>query len=202
MNTKYSSTPARGSRGAPPPRVRRVPPAIVVSAGALIGALAVLSSQDDAKATEYTGSPDPAPASSAAESPTARPDAPRAGRDEAEALRLVNEARAEHGCEPLRREARLAESARQHSRDLAARRAFAHRAPDRAEPGARTAAPAVHDARAESAAAAEPEHAVDAWMDSPERRADLLNCSFHTTGVGVAFDGKHRAYWTQDLARS
>ncbi|MGI5261958.1 CAP domain-containing protein [Streptomyces angustmyceticus] len=200
MNTKYSSTPARGSRGAPPQRVRRVPPAIVVSAGALIGALAVLSSQNDAKATEYTGSPDPAPASSAAESPTSRPDAPRAHHDQTEALRLVNEARAEHGCEPLRRDAHLVEAARRHSRDLAARHFSAHRAPDGAEPAA--AAPADHEARAENAGATEPEHAVGAWMDSPEHRADLLNCSFHTTGVGVAFDGKHRAYWTQDLARS
>ncbi len=160
----------------------------------------MLSSQDDAKATEYTGSPDQAPAASAAESPTSRPDAPRADHDRAEALRLVNEARAEHGCEPLRRDARLAEAARRHSRDLAARRSSAHRAADGAESGA--AAPADHDARAENAGATEPEHAVDAWMASPEHRADLLNCSFHTTGVGVAFDGKHRAYWTQDLARS
>ncbi|MEW2437001.1 CAP domain-containing protein [Streptomyces caniferus] len=178
MNTKYSSTPARDSRGAPPQRVRRVPPSIVVSAGALIGALAVLSSQNDAKASEYPDTPAPTRAS-ADEQPTARHDAPRADRYEAEALRLVNEARAEHGCEPLRRDAHLTEAARRHSQDMADRHSSADRAPN----------------------GAEPEGAFRAWRDNPEDRAEMLSCSFRTTGVGVAFDGKLRPYWTQELGR-
>ncbi|MGW7575909.1 CAP domain-containing protein [Streptomyces sp. NPDC054765] len=201
MNTKYSSASERDSRGGHRRRARMVPLGIVASAGALIGALAVLSSQDDAKATEYTGSPAPAPTASAAGKPAAQQDTERAGRYEAEVLRLVNEARAEHGCGPLRRDPRLAKAARLHSQDMLAHHYYAHSAPNGPDPKERMAAQGYQDAHAENIDAWEtkPAGAFRAWMHSPGHRANILSCSSHATGVGVAVGGKLRAYWTQDF---
>ncbi|WP_327706607.1 CAP domain-containing protein [Streptomyces decoyicus] len=201
MNTKRSSSSARDARGADRRRERIVPPGIVASAGALIGALALLSSQTDANATEYAGSPAPESASSAAGKTTAQQDAKRADRYEAKVLQLVNKARAEHGCGPLRRDARLAKAARLHSQDMSARHYYAHSSPDGRDPKDRMEAQGYKDAHAENIDAWEtkPEGAFRAWMNSPGHRANILSCSSHATGVGVAFGGKLRAYWTQDF---
>ncbi|MEJ8652248.1 CAP domain-containing protein [Streptomyces sp. MS1.AVA.3] len=201
MNTKYSSPSARDPRGAHRRQARIVPLGIVLSAGALIGALALLSSQADANAAESTGSPAPASPSSAAGKPAAQQDTKRAARYEADVLRLVNKARAEHGCGPLRRDARLAKAARLHSQDMSARHYYAHSSPDGRDPKERMEAQGYKDAHAENIDAWEtkPEGAFRAWMNSPGHRANILSCSSHATGVGVAFGGKLRAYWTQDF---
>ncbi|QZY19769.1 CAP domain-containing protein [Streptomyces decoyicus] len=201
MNTKYSSPFVRDPRGADRREARIVPLGIVISAGALIGVLALLSSQADANATEYTGSPAPASASSAAGKPAAQEDTKRAARYEAKVLRLVNKARAEHGCGPLRRDARLAKAARLHSQDMSARHYYARSSPDGRDPKERMEAQGYKDAHAENIDAweTEPEGAFRAWMNSPGHRANILSCSSHATGVGVAFGGKLRAHWTQDF---
>ncbi|MGW7020280.1 CAP domain-containing protein [Streptomyces decoyicus] len=203
MNTKRSSPSERDSGGAHRGQARIVPLGIVVAAGALIGALALLSSQADAKATESTGSPAPASATGkpATGKPAARQDTKRAARYEAKVLRLVNKARAEHGCGPLRRDARLAKAARLHSQDMSARHYYAHSSPDGRGPKERMEAQGYQDAHAENIDAWEtkPEGAFRAWMHSPGHRANILSCSSHSTGVGVAFGGKLRAYWTQDF---
>ncbi|MGW9171286.1 CAP domain-containing protein [Streptomyces decoyicus] len=201
MNTKHSSSSARDARGAHRRQVRIVPLGIVASAGALIGALALLSSQTNANATESTGSPAPAAASSAAGKSAAQQDAKRADRYEAKVLQLVNKVRAEHGCGPLRRDARLAKAARLHSQDMSAHNYYAHSSPDGRDPKDRMEAQGYKDAHSENIDAWEtkPEGAFRAWMKSPGHRANILSCSSQATGVGVAFGGKLRAYWTQDF---
>ncbi|MFC9229810.1 CAP domain-containing protein [Streptomyces decoyicus] len=198
---KHSSPSARDPHGAHRRQARIVPLGIVASAGALTGALALLSSQTDANATEYTGPPAPASASSATGKPAAQQVAKRADRYEAKVLQLVNKARAEHGCGPLRRDARLAKAARLHSQDMSARHYYAHSSPDGRGSKDRMEAQGYKDAHGENIDAWEtkPEGAFRAWMNRPGHRANILSCSSHATGVGVAFGGKLRAYWTQDF---
>ncbi|HVA80613.1 MAG TPA: CAP domain-containing protein, partial [Candidatus Binataceae bacterium] len=45
------------------------------------------------------------------------------------------------------------------------------------------------------------EHAVAAWMQSPEYRAAMLSDRFLTTGVGVAHSADGTFYVTQDFVR-
>jgi uncharacterized protein YkwD len=39
---------------------------------------------------------------------------------------------------------------------------------------------------------------MEAWMNSPGHRANILNCEFTTLGVGVHF-GPGGPWWTQDF---
>jgi uncharacterized protein YkwD len=41
---------------------------------------------------------------------------------------------------------------------------------------------------------------MDAWMNSPGHRANILNCGLKNIGVGLAYNTKHTPYWTQDFA--
>jgi uncharacterized protein YkwD len=52
-------------------------------------------------------------------------------------------------------------------------------------------------ARGQSDAAA----VMDAWMNSPGHRANILNCSFKEIGIGVHF-GDGGPWWTQDFGAS
>jgi uncharacterized protein YkwD len=46
-----------------------------------------------------------------------------------------------------------------------------------------------------------PQSVVDAWMNSPGHRANILNCSSKAIGVGVEF-GPAGPWWTQDFGYS
>jgi uncharacterized protein YkwD len=37
------------------------------------------------------------------------------------------------------------------------------------------------------------------WMNSDGHRKNILNCGFRNLGVGLAYDGGHQPYWTQDF---
>ena len=39
---------------------------------------------------------------------------------------------------------------------------------------------------------------MDAWMNSPGHRANILNCRYRHLGVGVVYDGR-TPYWTQEF---
>ena len=39
---------------------------------------------------------------------------------------------------------------------------------------------------------------MDAWMNSPGHRANILNCSYQRLGVGV-HEGTGGPWWTQDF---
>jgi uncharacterized protein YkwD len=115
---------------------------------------------------------------------------------------LVNAHRAKVGCPALRTDIRLTRAARGHSQDMAARAYFSHTTPGGTTPWTRIARqgyPRV--AEAENIAAGQPNAAavVGAWMRSAGHRANILNCSMRATGVGLAYGGPYRYYWTQDF---
>jgi uncharacterized protein YkwD len=107
----------------------------------------------------------------------------------------VNRQRLATGLVPLRRARQLDSSARYQAQDMASFRYFAHRRPDGPSLAQRIRATGyfagvrralytenLADApRARDSAGA----VVDAWMQSPEHRADILTAPFRAAGVSV-----------------
>lgn len=115
---------------------------------------------------------------------------------------LVNQHRARAGCHPLRIDLRLVRAARGHSQDMAARGYFAHDSRTGVTPWQRIMAkgyPRVSMAENIAAGQRTPAEVVGAWMRSPGHRRNILNCSMRAVGVGLAYGGPYRVYWTQDF---
>ncbi len=117
-------------------------------------------------------------------------------------LTLVNQERAKAGCQPLTSDSRLVTAARQHSQDMADRNYFDHTTPDGVafdkritNAGYRWSNAGENIAKGQKDAAA----VMQAWMNSPGHRANILNCKFKNIGVGLAYDSKRTPYWTQDF---
>ena len=141
----------------------------------------------------------PSPRVAPAESEPAPPAAP-AGADpaEAEVLSLVNSERTASGCAAIAWDETLAQVARLHSADMAARDYLDHTNPDGLTPFDRAAA-AGTTASAENVAAGQQTAAdvMAAWMASPGHRANILNCGLTRIGVGVGHGGSYGITWTQ-----
>jgi uncharacterized protein YkwD len=121
-------------------------------------------------------------------------------------ITLINHERTAAGCPALTPNDTLIQVARAHSQDMAVHRFVEHTGSDRHTPAQR-----VQDAGyqfrivAENVAAGRltPESAVQGWMESPEHRANILNCALRDTGVGVVEapdDPTYGIYWTQLFA--
>ncbi|MFJ5264528.1 CAP domain-containing protein [Streptomyces sp. NPDC088387] len=140
----------------------------------------------------------------APESPAERTSAPATVSEEtaaaAEVLRLVNEERAKVGCSALAANSALSDLAQDFSEDMAARGFFDHTDPDGASPWDRAAKAGVTGLGGENIARGQADAAavMNAWMNSPGHRANILNCDFKTLGVGVHM-GAGGPWWTQDF---
>ncbi|MBZ6474356.1 sigma-70 family RNA polymerase sigma factor [Streptomyces griseocarneus] len=144
-----------------------------------------------APVTSPTTPPAPAPARTAPRRPTPpqgprgdapRPRGPRDGLEQ-EVVRLVNAERARAGCCPLRHNAELANTAREHSAG-AGRTA-----------GGRWSLSGVTTVGGRPSALA----VVSVWMKTPGRREAVLDCSRTELGVGVTADAAARR-WNQAFA--
>ncbi|MYZ07481.1 CAP domain-containing protein [Streptomyces sp. SID2999] len=153
--------------------------------------------------------PDPKPTESQPKAPAPEPKAPETSAPvtgsaqavaEAEVLRLVNVERAKVGCTPVAANSALTGLAEAFSGDMAARDFFDHTDPDGATPWDRAAKAGITGLGGENIARGQSDAAavMEAWMNSPGHRANILNCDFKTLGVGV-----HMAaggpWWTQDF---
>jgi uncharacterized protein YkwD len=118
----------------------------------------------------------------------------------AEVLRLVNDERAQVGCSPVAANSSLTDLAQAFSEDMAARGFFDHTDPDGASPWDRAAKAGITDLGGENIARGQSDAAavMDAWMNSPGHKANILNCDFKTLGVGVHF-AAGGPWWTQDF---
>lgn len=132
--------------------------------------------------------------------PTTRPLGVREAAAEAEVVRLVNVERAKVGCSAVRSNADLASLAGALSADMAARNFFDHTDPDGATPWARAAKAGVTGLGAENIARGQVDAAavMASWMASDGHRANILNCTYTSLGVGVHF-GSGGPWWTQDF---
>ncbi|BBC32664.1 SCP-like protein [Streptomyces graminofaciens] len=119
---------------------------------------------------------------------------------EAQVLKLVNEERAKAGCSPVAANSSLAKLAETFSKDMATRGFFDHTDPDGDDPWDRAATLGITGLGGENIARgqATAEAVMEAWMNSPGHKANILNCDFKTLGVGVYMaDGG--PWWTQDF---
>ncbi|MBM9503901.1 CAP domain-containing protein [Actinacidiphila acididurans] len=142
-----------------------------------------------------------APVTPYTQAPTTRP----AATDDVTAARatilsLVNQQRATAGCGPLTADSALNELAQNFSEDMAARGFFDHTDPDGNTPWDRAKKLGITGLGGENIARgqADAQAVMDAWMNSPGHRANILNCDFKTLGVGVHF-GAGGPWWTQDF---
>ncbi|GGV16384.1 hypothetical protein GCM10010495_33340 [Kitasatospora herbaricolor] len=115
---------------------------------------------------------------------------------------LVNTERANHGCAPVAVNAKLQSAAQVHSDDMAARDYFDHADPEGHHADTRINATGYRWSRwGENIARGQQDAAavMDAWMNSPGHRANILNCDFKEIGVGVTL-GSGGPWWTQVFA--
>ena len=116
---------------------------------------------------------------------------------ESQVIALVNEIRAQNGLSPLTENWQLSRVARYKSQDMADRGYFSHNSPTYGSPfqmmkqfGITYRSAGENIAKGYSTAQA----VVNAWMNSPGHRANILNSSYTQIGVGYVSTGNH---WTQ-----
>jgi uncharacterized protein YkwD len=120
-------------------------------------------------------------------------------------IALVNQQRAAHGCAAVASDPALGRAAQDHSTDMAAHDYLGHTGSDGSDPGARMAAAGFRPSSwGEAVAAGQPTSAavVQAWMNSAEHRAIILNCALHDAGAGYGVNNgtPYHTFWTLDLA--
>ena len=122
-------------------------------------------------------------------------------------LAAVNEFRSENGVEPLVWCSALANSALGHSVDMANRQFFDHVNPDGDDPFARLLAAGYGENGGENIAVGYESVALvmEAWIDSPGHRENLLEPGFVDFGEGHItgeYMGSPAIYWTQNFGFS
>ncbi|MER5968390.1 sigma-70 family RNA polymerase sigma factor [Streptomyces sp. NPDC002055] len=133
------------------------------------------------------------------------PAAPRQEPDpgpEQRLTSLVNAARADAGCAPLRIDPRLSAAARAHARDMAARHYYDHASPEGQHADARISAAGYDWSRwAENLnrGPSDPARVVDSWTDGSIHEENMLDCRYRDTGV-AAVPGPGGTLWVQELA--
>lgn len=125
-------------------------------------------------------------------------------------LGLVNQQRSTVGAKPLQLNANLTAAATAHSQDMALNDYLAHTGRDGRSPEDRILA-SGYDAFTSSenvaGGLATPESVVQAWMNSPNHRANILNPRLTHMGLGFHFLDNdlgginYRYYWTQKLGQ-
>ena len=119
---------------------------------------------------------------------------------ESEVVRLVNVERAKNGLQPLKENWELSRVARYKSQDMANKNYFSHTSPTYGSPfrmmesfGIRYSAAGENIAMGQQT----PQAVMNAWMNSPGHRSNILSPSYGQIGVGLAKNKNGRAYWTQ-----
>ncbi|MBR7553471.1 CAP domain-containing protein [Allobacillus sp. GCM10007491] len=118
---------------------------------------------------------------------------------EQQVVQLTNEERSKHGLQPLKIDTELSKVAREKSRDMATNNYFSHNSPTYGSPfdmmkqfgvDYRTAGENIAKGQRT------PQQVVNAWMNSEDHRANILNGNFTHIGVGYVEQGNH---WTQQF---
>ncbi|MFE7461237.1 sigma-70 family RNA polymerase sigma factor [Streptomyces sp. NPDC057554] len=154
------------------------------------------------KASPTKSTRPPAPSSAAPAPKPPPPPAPAPAPPASvggQVLQIVNAERAKEGCGPVASNDLLATAAQRHSADMASRDYFSHTSLDGTSPGDRiTAAGYRWSTYGENIAKGQRTAAdvMQAWMDSPGHRANILNCSFKEMGIGKV-DSGGGPVWTQ-----
>ncbi|MCJ1676324.1 CAP domain-containing protein [Streptomyces sp. APSN-46.1] len=120
---------------------------------------------------------------------------------ESAVLALVNKERAAAGCGALTANAKLSAAARAYSDTMARSGVMSHTGPDGSTMTTRVEAAGYgwsrlgeNIARGQADAAA----VMNAWMNSPGHKANILNCDFREIGIGL-HKGDGGPWWTQNF---
>lgn len=117
-------------------------------------------------------------------------------------LTRVNAEREQQGLQPLVLSAELCVVAYDKSSDMAQNGYFDHNSPTYGTPAEMLEAYGVqYRSSGENIAAGQQtvSEVMDAWMNSPGHRANILNASYTDMGIGVAYGGEYGIYWTMVL---
>lgn len=118
---------------------------------------------------------------------------------EQEVVKLTNAERTKAGLAPLKTDDQLMAAAREKSQDMQSKNYFSHTSPTFGSPFDRMKALGItYKSAGENIAQGQrtPQEVVQAWMDSPGHRANILNEKFTHIGVGYVKSGN---YWTQQF---
>lgn len=122
--------------------------------------------------------------------------------EEAHVLSLVNQIRRAQGIREVTHNAALHRAARLHSEDMADRGFISHTGSNGSHPGQRIREQGyLYRTFGENVASGQrtPESVMNAWMNSPGHRANILQPGFCELGVGLAYRNS-TPYWTQKFA--
>ncbi|MGE6516573.1 CAP domain-containing protein [Lysinibacillus sphaericus] len=118
---------------------------------------------------------------------------------EQEVVKLTNAERTKAGLSALQTDTKLMAAAREKSQDMQSKNYFSHTSPTFGSPFDRMKALGItYKGAGENIAKGQrtPQEVVQAWMDSPGHRANILNGKFAHIGVGYVKSGN---YWTQQF---
>ncbi|MGE5549384.1 MAG: CAP domain-containing protein [Bacteroidota bacterium] len=149
-----------------------------------------------------TPAPTPKPTATPAPAPTpADPGTQNLTADENYILQQVNAERAKAGLAPLQIDYRLVQTARAKSRDMIQNGYFGHQSPTLGSPfdQMRAAGITYRTAGENIAGNSSAAGAMQAWMNSPGHRANILNGSFTKIGIGVVNGGPYGKMLTQQF---
>ena len=113
---------------------------------------------------------------------------------------LVNVERQKNGLAPLALDSAISNVARIKSKDMSDNNYFAHQSPTYGSAGNMLNKFGIRwSAWGENIAMGQktPEEVVNAWMNSPGHRANILNTNYTQIGVGFAKNSSGTPYWTQ-----
>lgn len=115
-------------------------------------------------------------------------------------LDLVNAERTKRGLNPLTLDAKLSNTATLKSQDMINKGYFDHTSPTYGSPFDMMQQFGIsYRSAGENIAMGQrtPQEVMNSWMNSSGHRANILNSSFTTLGVGIAKDANGTIYWTQ-----
>ena len=123
---------------------------------------------------------------------------------EDQVIKLVNVQRSRRGLQTLKKNATLAKIARYKAQDMVNRHYFSHISPTYGSPfkmmenfGIRFSAAGENIAMGQRT----PQQVMNAWMNSPGHRANILSPSYTQIGVGFAKNKNGVCYWTQEFIK-
>lgn len=124
---------------------------------------------------------------------------------EDEVIRLVNAERAKKGLGMLKANWQLSRVARYKSQDMVNKNYFSHTSPTYGSPfkmmesfGLKFSAAGENIAYGQRT----PAEVMNAWMNSPGHRSNILNPTYNQIGVGLAKNKNGVSYWTQMFIKS
>ncbi|GLZ53289.1 CAP domain-containing protein [Actinomycetospora sp. NBRC 106378] len=174
-------------------------PAVPLAVPPALPALPVLPPSPAATTTTAASTTTTTTTSTTTRRSTTRAAAPAVGTGPTgRVLALVNAERTKAGCGAVAGNAALNRAAADYAALMARTGTFSHTGPDGSDFADRVRAAGYDDPGGENIAQGQTsaDEVMDDWMNSPGHRRNILDCSFHTLGVGESDD-----YWVQEFGR-